>query len=69
MLVLTRKAGEKVIIGGGITITVLSCDGRGVRLGIDAPREVRVVRAELLERQDALCRSERSAGVGSVETP
>jgi carbon storage regulator len=54
MLVLTRKAGEKVIIGDNIIITLASCDGGRVRIGIDAPGEVKVVRAELIERQDDL---------------
>lgn len=47
MLVLTRKANQKIEIGGGIVVTVLSVKGNSVRLGIEAPREVRVVRGEL----------------------
>ena len=53
MLVLTRKAGEKLVISDNIIIILLSCDGGQVRVGIDAPREVRVD-AELIERQDDL---------------
>jgi carbon storage regulator len=68
MLVLTRKAGEKVIIGSNITITVLSCGGERMRLGIAAPREVSVVRAELPARQEARRRGEDSTSVSSVET-
>jgi carbon storage regulator len=49
MLVLTRKPEEKIVIGGNITITLLSCDGNRVRIGIEAPREVGVLRAELLD--------------------
>jgi carbon storage regulator len=51
MLVLTRKAGEKILIGGNITITQVSCDVGRVRIGIDVPPEVSVMRAELLKRQ------------------
>ena len=52
MLVLSRKPGEQVVIGGGITVTVVAVTGNGVRLGIDAPDQVRILRAELLGRQD-----------------
>jgi carbon storage regulator len=52
MLVLTRKLMEKLFIGDDICVTVVRLDGGQVRLGIDAPREVAVVRAELVpERQ------------------
>ena len=48
MLVLTRKLSEKLYIGGNICVTVVRLDGGQVRLGIDAPREVPVIRAELV---------------------
>jgi len=47
MLVLTRKPGEKVFIGSGVTLTVLEVQGNRIRLGIEAPPEVPIVRAEL----------------------
>lgn len=47
MLVLTRKLQERIQIGESITITVLRVKGRSVRIGIEAPRGVRVLRAEL----------------------
>ena len=47
MLILTRKANEKIVIDGGITITVVRIKGNIVRLGIEAPRQTSVVRAEL----------------------
>lgn len=49
MLVLTRKADQKIQIGPDITVTVLDVKGRYVRLGIDAPSEVRILRGELNE--------------------
>jgi carbon storage regulator len=49
MLVLSRKPGEKLQIGDNITVTVLEVHGRVVRLGIDAPGSVRVLRGELTE--------------------
>lgn len=47
MLVLSRKVGEKVVIGGNITVTITRVAGNRVTLGIDAPVSVRVVRGEL----------------------
>lgn len=47
MLVLTRKLQEQIRIGNNVTITVLRVKGQAVRIGIEAPRDVRVVRAEL----------------------
>jgi carbon storage regulator CsrA len=47
MLVLSRKLQEQICIGGQITITILKTRGKTVRLGIEAPRDVRVTRGEL----------------------
>ncbi|HZL87301.1 MAG TPA: carbon storage regulator [Pirellulaceae bacterium] len=47
MLVLTRKLQEQIRIGDNVTITVLRVKGHAVRIGIQAPRDVRVVRGEL----------------------
>src|ERR1041385_3050783 len=47
MLVLTRKYQEKIRIGNNITITVLRTKGKAVRLGIEAPTDVPVIRGEL----------------------
>ena len=47
MLVLTRKLMEKLYIGENICVTVVRLEGGQVRLGIEAPREIPVVRAEL----------------------
>ena len=56
MLVLTRAAGESIDIDGGIRITITRIDGNRVRVGIEAPREVRVLRSEKIERSKALAR-------------
>ena len=57
MLVLTRKPGEKVVIGNGITVTVVEVQGNRVRLGFDAPDQVRILRAELAcwQEEPAAC--------------
>src|ERR1051326_1886678 len=47
MLVLTRKQAEQIQIGENVVITILRVKGQSVRIGIEAPREVRVIRAEL----------------------
>ena len=47
MLVLTRKRSEKIRIGDDVTITILRINANHVRIGIEAPPEVRVVRGEL----------------------
>ena len=48
MLVLSRKPGERVLIGGNVTVTIVRIGPNSVRLGIDAPRELNIVREELL---------------------
>ena len=50
MLVLTRKIGEKVMIGDDVTVTVLGMFGNHVRLGITAPKNVGVHREEIWQR-------------------
>lgn len=48
MLVLSRKPGEKVIIGGNITVTVVEIKGNRIRLAFEAPGDVSIMRQELL---------------------
>ncbi|MCC6418269.1 MAG: carbon storage regulator [Gemmataceae bacterium] len=48
MLVLSRKASERIVIGNGIVVTVIKVQGNQVRIGIEAPAEVAIRRAELL---------------------
>lgn len=50
MLVLTRKLQETIKIGDHVTIHILRVKGNTVRLGIDAPRQVRIMRGELTEK-------------------
>ncbi|MCP4190254.1 MAG: carbon storage regulator [Planctomycetaceae bacterium] len=49
MLVLSRKVGERILVGDQITITVVRLTNGGVRLGIEAPGDLTVVREEVLK--------------------
>lgn len=49
MLVLTRKTGETVMLGEDIQVKVVSVDGEQVKLGIEAPRTLKIFRKELYE--------------------
>lgn len=53
MLVLTRKINQQIRLNDDITITVLRAKGNSIRIGIDAPRSVRVVRGELEPRGES----------------
>jgi carbon storage regulator len=53
MLVLSRKLNEKIVIDGGIVVTVVKIEGGQVRLGIEAPGHVKVYREEILKKQPA----------------
>ena len=48
MLVLGRKPSERILIGSELRITVISLEGKQVRLGIEAPAEVGIVREEVI---------------------
>ena len=50
MLILSRKPGDAVLIDGGIRVEVVSVDGTSVRLGIEAPASVGIVREEIATR-------------------
>ena len=50
MLVLSRKIGEQIVIGRGVTVVVLEVNGQRVRLGIVAPDEVPIHREEVFQR-------------------
>lgn len=50
MLVLNRRVGEKLIIGDNIEVTVLAIKGGQVRIGIEAPKEISVIREEIKDK-------------------
>ena len=49
MLVLQRKKGQSIVIGEDVKILISECGSEGVKLVIDAPREIKIFRSELLE--------------------
>ncbi|MDB4917750.1 MAG: carbon storage regulator [Gemmatimonadetes bacterium] len=58
MLILSRSPGDAIIIDGGIRIVVVACDRKGVRLGIEAPASVTILRSEIV---DAIAEENRRA--------
>ncbi len=62
MLVLSRKIGEKLVIGDNITVVVSRVAGNRVTLGIEAPSAVRIIRGELHVDLDDAAPSPRTAG-------
>ena len=58
MLVLTRKAGEEIVLGSDVVVKVISVLGDKVKIGVEAPRALRVLRREVwvrLHQPDAEC--------------
>lgn len=70
MLVLTRKSQEQIRISDNIVLTVLRVSGNAVRIGIEAPRDVRILRGELPPHPPAGVAAENAAGIlPSTTTP
>ncbi|HID23996.1 MAG TPA: carbon storage regulator [Planctomycetaceae bacterium] len=65
MLVLARKPGERILIGDDVTITIVRIGPNAVRIGIEAPRHMNIVREELCEK---VALAEKPARAESSET-
>lgn len=66
MLILSRKLNEKVVIGDGIVLSIIEIRGDQVRLGIEAPKDVKVFRQEVY---DAIQEENRRAAHSPAELP
>ena len=66
MLILGRREGESILIEGGIRIVVVACERGGVRIGIDAPSSVKILRGEIAE---TIAHENRRATVASPTSP
>ena len=60
MLALTRKVGERIVIGDNIVVTVISIKGDNIRLSIEAPKEIKIYRGEIF---DAIAAENQQAAV------
>ncbi|HEY4133107.1 MAG TPA: carbon storage regulator CsrA [Gemmatimonadaceae bacterium] len=63
MLILGRKVGDTILIGDGIRVVVLACDRGGVRLGIEAPSDVTILRGEIVS--DITAENQRAGATGT----
>ncbi len=60
MLALTRKVGERIVIGDNIVVTVVSIKGDNIRMTVEAPKEVKIYRGEIF---DAIAAENKQAAV------
>ena len=68
MLVLSRKSTERIHIGDSVVVTVLEIRGNKVRIGIDAPQEVHVLRSELQDQVSSASANGSCASVAPTES-
>jgi carbon storage regulator len=68
VLVLTRRAGESIMIGSDVVVRVIEVRGDVVRVGVDAPREVQVHREEVFNAVRAANLAAAAAAAGSAQT-
>lgn len=64
MLVITRKIGESIIISDNVEVSVLEVAGDKVKLGINAPREIKIIRSELKIAKETNEQSAVASGAG-----
>lgn len=60
MLALTRKVGERIVIGNNIVVTIISIKGDNIRLAMDAPKDIKIYRGEVY---DAIVAENKQAAV------
>ncbi len=62
MLALTRKVGERIVIGNNIVITIISIKGDNIRLAMDAPKDIKIYRGEVY---DAIVAENKQAAIAA----
>lgn len=69
MLILRRKKNESILIGNDIRITILECAGDGVRIAIDAPKQISILREELsaAEQTNKMALAPRASAIESLQ--
>jgi len=60
MLALTRRVGERIVIGDNVVVTIVDIKGDSIRIAIDAPREIKIYRGEIF---DAIAAENKQAAV------
>ena len=68
MLVLTRRINEAILLGDDVRITVLEIDGERIKLGIDAPHSLKILRAELLAEVRAFNREANQTSLSFMQS-
>ena len=68
MLVLTRRANEAILLGDDIRITVLEVEGERVKIGIEAPKSLKILRSELLDEVRAFNREANQASLAFLQS-
>jgi carbon storage regulator len=69
MLVLSRKVGERVLVGDKVVITVVKIGPNAIRLGIEAPKDMNIVREELVDPNAVIVVVEPGGGSGEHQQP
>ncbi|MFR1832442.1 MAG: carbon storage regulator CsrA [Lachnospiraceae bacterium] len=69
MLILRRKKNESILIGEDIRITILECAGDGVRIAIDAPKQISIIREELsaAEETNKMALAPKTSAIQSLQ--
>lgn len=68
MLVLTRKVGEKILVGDDVVVSVVEVNRGSVRLGVEAPKSVSILRFEVYERiQEENLEASRAASATDIQ--